>query len=114
MPYEHLFEAIAGGGFIGMTGVIAYFMKEQNKKIESMGANLASMRKEIVAIFQDTCHERQEHCMRLVETKMGNLRSKGEIICKKVEDMKDDRKSRWGKQEDLNEKIKQYLHGDVK
>jgi uncharacterized protein HemX len=101
--------------------VLAYFLKKQNDKIESMDAKLGQLRellsgelkltkKEVVGLFHDICHERQESCYKVVATRLEGMQRSYDVLCQKIDLLRQDRAKDWDRQYSINEKLKVHMH----
>jgi hypothetical protein len=91
-----------------------------NKKMDAFNSRIGEVSSEIIGYreswdtrkvgilkgFDRVCHERQESCSGLVDSKLENIDTQFGHVCRKFEDMKRDRERKWEKQEKINERIK--------
>lgn len=117
MIESHIIELLTGSGLLGMTGVIGYFLKKQNEKIEGVDSKITNLqtnlradvlnnKKEIIMMFQDICHERQLSCGKVQDVRLDGLHKEGKSICEKVNRIKEDRGEKWRNQERINDAVK--------
>ena len=118
-------ELIFGGGAVSLSAVVGYFLRQQNAKIESVDQKLMTMRsdlkkdikinkEEVINTFQNVCHERQDACKALQETKLEGMRKEGEALCRKIEVVKLEKDARWTKQEGINDQFKAHINKSEK
>ena len=109
-----LLEAI---GMTGILGMLGYFLKKQNDKIESVDAKLKDMtkelslelrlsKKEVVTLFHEICHERQASCSALIDTKIEGMKQQQGVICHKVDAFRTEQRDCWQRQESINDNVK--------
>jgi hypothetical protein len=125
-------ETLLGSGGVALLGVVGYFLKKTHDKIDATAAAVErigsdvdtridrledklsvetkSARTEIIHVFQEVCHERQESCARLRDAKLATTENRVEAQCKKMQAIIADRDRKWEKQEALNEKFKSHIY----
>lgn len=125
-------ELILGGGATAVVGMLGYFLKKTHEKIDNtatavtkLGENVErrvdqleeklavetkATRVEIVQVFQDICHERQEACGALRDAKLEAVAATARAFCAKLHKVEEDRDRRWAKQDDLNERFKTHIY----
>jgi hypothetical protein len=125
-------EIILGVGGTVLLGVVGFFLKKTHDKIDSTAAvvngleskfndrldrferqitsDLKVNKQEVIEVFQDICHERQESCSVLRDTKLANVEERTKLACTKISKVMDDRARAWDKQEVINESIKRVLY----
>ncbi len=127
LPIDPATAAVGGT----LLGLIAYFLRKTDKKVDANAEKLELFRADIVEfkgdiktqistmrddlkedmieIFNDTCHERQGSCSRLQDTKMAALEAREHTICAKIAKLESDRREDWGEQRRWNQRWEDKL-----
>lgn len=122
---------ISGSGALILLGVAQYFFKKTDKKIDATADAVADLgkrmderinglenkmteenktvRRDIVEMFQQICHERQDACGRLRDAKLAAVENVCKAQCNKIHGMIDDRNKKWERQEVINDTIKTHM-----
>lgn len=124
-------ETLVGGGGVILLGVVGFFLKKTHDKIDATSAAVNQIgrdvdaridkleikmevetkasKTEIVQIFQDICHERQDSCGKLQTAKLEKVETVTKAACAKVDRLTEDRDRKWHRQEELNERFKEHI-----
>ena len=65
----------------------------------------------LLETFNRICHERQESCAGLVDTKLEGVDKSFSHVCTKVNEIKRDRERRWSKQDEINADVIRIKNG---
>jgi len=119
-------EIIVGVSCI-LLGVVGYFLKKVDNKIDSTATivstlkteiplQLATMRndlkEDIVEAFNNICVERQGSCSRLQQAKLDTITATNSAICAKLGRLDAERKEAWSLQRRWNDKIESTIYSD--
>lgn len=127
-----IIDPFMGAGIVGLIGVVGYFLRQKDKKIESitgaleklgidfdarldkleikLEAETKSTKAEMIQVFQDICHERQGACGKLRDAMLQGVDQRAAAACNKISKVMEDRDRKWEKQEEFNDKVKRVLY----
>ena len=114
-------EAIVTGAAVILIGIVSFFLRKIDAKIDDTAREAASLKERILSIRDDlkedmieifnlACHERQNACAKLQEVKIGLVEHQAKTCCAKMAALSLERERKWEKQERMNEKFIGHLY----
>ena len=105
--------------------LILWILRRQSTIADNFENSITSIKTEIVTYKEswDTrkdglfeainrvCHERQSACSGIVDQKLRGVDSQVATICRKIDEVKQDRSKKWEKQEKINEDVLRLKEG---
>jgi Na+-transporting NADH:ubiquinone oxidoreductase subunit NqrC len=120
MINDILLKLTLGAVITIIVSLISYFLKKQNEKIESIDVKLKQMsdffvseikltKKEVVSLFHEICHERQNSCATLMQTRIESVQKQQTLLCHKIDAMRVEQREAWSHQNSFNDITKEHL-----
>lgn len=92
-----------------LDGKIAELSKNMDEKMESFATKMDVSEEKTIEVMNRICHERQGHCSSLVTLAVTHAEERVALACRKIDEIKTDRKEAWGEQRRWNVGIEQRL-----
>jgi hypothetical protein len=120
MINDILLKLTLGSVIAIIISLISYFLKKQNEKIENIDTKLKEIsdvftseikltKKEVVGLFHEICHERQNSCATLMQTRIEGVQKQQNLICHKIDAMRIEQREAWHQQFAFNDVTKEHI-----
>jgi hypothetical protein len=114
-------EAIITSAAVILIGIISFFLRKIDAKIDETAREAAvlkdkilnirdELKEDMVEIFNYACHERQNACARLQEVKIGLVEHQAKTCCAKLAALSAEREKKWERQDRMNERFIGHLY----